>query len=306
MTATTQVTATFNLKVYMLMASLAGNGAGSVTSVPAGIACGSLCGLTFDYGTVVSLTATPALSSTFTGWSGACSGAGACVVAITQTTTVTATFALKAYTLTVGSAGNGVGTVTSLPAGISCAITCSASFNHGTVISLTAQPSASSNFTGWQGACAGLGGCVVTLTAPSQVTATFALKSYTVTVVLSGTGSGAVTSAPAGVVCGGTCAAIFAHGTALTLTAAPTAGSDFAGWNGGCSGLAACHLVVTQAVTLTATFNVQPPHYKLFLPLAANGAAPGASRGAPVGLDACVVILPGLVRLRCRKRSRTR
>ena len=306
MTATTQVTATFNLKVYLLTAGLAGNGGGSVTSVPAGIACGNLCGLTFDYGTVVSLTATPALSSTFAGWSGACGGAGACVVTITRTTAVTATFALKAYTLTVGSAGNGAGTVTSLPAGISCGITCGASFNYGTVISLSAQPNASSNFTGWQGACAGSGGCVVTLTAPSQVTATFALKSYTVTVVLSGTGSGAVTSVPAGVACGSACAASFAHGTALTLTAVPTVGSDFAGWNGGCSGTGLCGLVVTQAMTLTATFNIQPPHYKLFLPLVANGAAPqGAAQGTPAGLDGSSVILPAVVGLRRRKRSRT-
>ena len=56
----------------------AGSGSGTVTSSPRGIDCHSACSASFGEGTVVTLTATPAAGSTFTGWSGAgCSGTGA-------------------------------------------------------------------------------------------------------------------------------------------------------------------------------------------------------------------------------------
>ena len=71
----------------------AGAGSGTVTSSPSGITCGSTCSASFASGTSVSLTATPAAGSSFTGWSGACTGTGACTVAVTQASSVTATFA---------------------------------------------------------------------------------------------------------------------------------------------------------------------------------------------------------------------
>ena len=46
---------------------------------------------------VVTLIASADSGSTFTGWSGACSGQGACVVAMTEIRNVTATFALDEY-----------------------------------------------------------------------------------------------------------------------------------------------------------------------------------------------------------------
>jgi beta-lactam-binding protein with PASTA domain len=45
----------------------------------------------------VTLTATPATSSTFTGWSGACSGTGSCVVTTNSSTSVTATFTTATF-----------------------------------------------------------------------------------------------------------------------------------------------------------------------------------------------------------------
>jgi len=75
-----------------LNVTLAGLQAGSVTSSPSGIDCGSTCSATFATGTSVTLTATPSDGSQFTGWSGACSGSGACTVLQGGTATVTATF----------------------------------------------------------------------------------------------------------------------------------------------------------------------------------------------------------------------
>jgi hypothetical protein len=75
---------------FTLTVSKSGNGA--VTSAPAGIDCGSDCSEAFAGGTVVTLTATPSRNFAFTGWSGACSGAGPCTVTMDAAKSVRATF----------------------------------------------------------------------------------------------------------------------------------------------------------------------------------------------------------------------
>jgi Tol biopolymer transport system component len=76
------------------------------------------------------------------------------------------------------------------------------------------------------------------------------------TVTSAGTGSGTVTSSPAGINCPGTCSFPYAPGTKVTLTAAAGAGAYFAGWNGGgCSGTGTCTITLAAATTVTATFN---------------------------------------------------
>lgn len=65
------------------------------------------------------------------------------------------------YTLTVAMAGNG--SVTSSPAGIACSGNCSASFDLGKQVTLTATPAAGWNFVAWTGACGGSGTCTVSL-----------------------------------------------------------------------------------------------------------------------------------------------
>jgi hypothetical protein len=81
------------------------------------------------------------------------------------------------FTLTVQKSGNGVGTVTSSPSGISCGSACSATFNSGTSVTLSAQPDANSVFSGWSGACSGTGSCSFSITQNATVTAAFDKKS---------------------------------------------------------------------------------------------------------------------------------
>ena len=59
-----------------------GTGLGTVTSTPAGIDCGGTCSAAYPGGGMVALTATATPGSTFTGWSGACTGAAACEVTV--------------------------------------------------------------------------------------------------------------------------------------------------------------------------------------------------------------------------------
>ncbi len=90
---------------HTLTVTKAGTGSGTVTSSPAGIDCGATCSAEFTEGTMVTLTATPAAGSTFTGWSGACSGTGTCTVTMDQDRAVTATFALAPTSVGALSAG---------------------------------------------------------------------------------------------------------------------------------------------------------------------------------------------------------
>ena len=95
--ADTRVTALFTYvpTTYSLAVTKTGAGRGVVKSAPQGIDCGSRCASTFSLGTSVTLIATPESTSTFMGWSGACSGTGACVVSMTRTQAVEANFAKK-------------------------------------------------------------------------------------------------------------------------------------------------------------------------------------------------------------------
>ncbi len=86
------------------------------------------------------------------------------------------------YILTINKGGVGEGTVTSSPAGINCGSDCSESYNTGAAVTLTASPSTDSTFAGWSNAgCTGTGTCIVTMDAVKTVTASFTLKSYTIT-----------------------------------------------------------------------------------------------------------------------------
>ena len=146
------MTARFTLQAYALTVTPAGTGTGTVRSTPGGLTCGTTCTASFPYGTLATLTATPATGSLFTGWSGGvCTGTGACTVTVTQAASVTATFELQTYALTVAKAGTGTGTVTSTPAGLACDPTCSALYPYGTAVTLTATPDPTSTFTGWSG-----------------------------------------------------------------------------------------------------------------------------------------------------------
>ena len=75
-----------------LIVSIAGSGAGTVTTAPAGINCPGNCLQTYSAGTAVVLTAAASGGSTFTGWLGACTGTGTCSVSINNLSNVSATF----------------------------------------------------------------------------------------------------------------------------------------------------------------------------------------------------------------------
>jgi hypothetical protein len=168
--------AAINVCAFTLSVAKAGAGSGTVASDLTGISCGAACSHAYAVGTSVALTATPGTGSTFSGWSGACSGTGTCTVSMSQARAVTAAFSLLPETLTVTRSGSGSGTVSSNPAGVACGAACSFAYPFGTSVTLTATPASGSVFSGWSGACSGSGTCAVAMSGAQSVHASFAKK----------------------------------------------------------------------------------------------------------------------------------
>jgi hypothetical protein len=293
MSADRTATATFNLQRFTLTVSKSGQGTGTVTSAPVGINCGVDCDESYLTGTSVTLTATASADAFFAGWSGACSGTGACVVTMTNVKSVGATFNRR-YTLTVSKdpAGTGNGSVTSNPAGITCGVDCTEDYNSGTSVTLTAAAAAGSYFSNWSGACSGSGTCAVPMTAATSVVAKFnVIQSFTLTVTKSGAGT--VISNPAGVNCGATCQYGYDAGTVVTLTPTAPSGQYFSNWTGACSGNGVCSVTMTANTTVGAVFSaaaaydVQPRDYNMGVGGGCNGGVLGVqfAINAPAGVN---------------------
>jgi len=172
---------------------------------------------------------------------------------MTAAQSVTATFSADSatsYSLVVTKVGTG--TVTSAPVGISCGTSCNKSYAVNTAVTLAAAPAAGWQFAGWSGACTGTGTCSVTMNAAKSVTATFKPK-----LTVSKVGSGAVTSSPAGINCGVTCAAYFPYKGTVTLTAIPASGQKLKSW-AGCTTASGntCTVSMTATKTVTTTFGL--------------------------------------------------
>jgi List-Bact-rpt repeat protein len=168
---------------------------------------------------------------------------------------------VRLFTVSVQKAGEGSGTVTSSLAGINCGATCVSQFQEGTTVSLNAAADAGSVFAGWSGACSGTAACFVNDNATVAARFNVAASTNRLTVTVGGSGIGIVTSNPSGISCPGTCAAQFATGTNVTLTATPTSESTFNGFSGaGCSGPgSSCAVAMNGDQNVTATFTATTP-----------------------------------------------
>ena len=139
------------------------------------------CTIFYNPGTVLSMTAQPDPGTVFLGWSGACTGTGACTVTMDQARQVTGTFRgpSRRLTLQVGSVGGGRGGVRNSVNNALCQTTgspvvCVVTVPQvGTVVTLTAVPQAGSRLLAWSGACSGAGACQVTMSDAVTVGATF-------------------------------------------------------------------------------------------------------------------------------------
>jgi len=285
MTAAKNATATFNANTYALIVTKLGTGNGTVTSSVAGINCGTDCMENYVTGTSVTLTATPTTGSTFTGWSGVCSGVGTCSLSMTAAKSVTANFASSAIpqTITFGSAPivfvGGSGTVSA---------TGGASNNP---VIFTSQTTGICTVSGNTITGIAPGSCTVAAnqtgdthySSAQQVIQNITISGenqYPIVITKLGSGSGTVTSSPAGIICGDDCFENYPSDTIVTLTATPTNGTSFSGWDGNCTGSNnTCTVSMTAAKGVIATFNTIYP-----LTVIKTGTGNGTVTSTPAGI----------------------
>jgi uncharacterized repeat protein (TIGR02543 family) len=224
MSAARSVTATF-IKIYSLTTLVSPSAGGSISPASG----------TFDDGTSVTLTATPAPGFRFDHWSGDANGNSASVsVTMNSNKNVTANF-IKLYTLAVQ--------VT--PAAGGAVSPSSGTFDDGASVTLTATPAAGYRFVRWGGDATGTTASVtITMNGNKNITATF-IKLYTLTTLVTPAGGGQV--APA--------SGSFDDGASVTLTATPATGYRFDHWSGDATGTSATvAITMSSDRSVTATF----------------------------------------------------
>ena len=245
--------------------SLAISVQGEGTVKAAGGDCRGTCAQRYTAGERVTLTAVADNGAVFSGWSGGCAGKAGCELVLDRDLTVSAAF-VRADSLRrqVTVLVDGHGKILSSPAGIDCGASCSASYDDGTTVALTATPEAGYAFSAWTGGCSGKADCRFQVSGNNTVVgAKFEAlpppppRTARVTVQVNGAGS--VRSTPAGLDCGPLCNATFNVGDTVSLVAAATQGNRFMGWSGGCAGTdSLCRLTVaSDAVVVTAQFEAE-------------------------------------------------
>lgn len=266
---------------YKLTVTKSGAGAGTVTSAGA-ITCGTSCTSTGAAGLSVTLSEAPNATSTFVGWTvtpstGITSGCGSgstCSLTLNSDTTVTATFkantpqgdnispVVSTFTVPSTSASLTVSPISVVAtdnyavtgyliteAATSPATTTAVAWTATAPTSYTVSGAGTKTLYAWARDAAGN----VSLAKTASVTVT--TVSPTAVLTVTKTGSGVVSSSPAGLDCAGTlvCTMTVNTGTQVTLTATPSTGQTFTGWGGVCATSTTNSCVVTVNTDSAAT-----------------------------------------------------
>ena len=253
------VTANFILEQHLL----------TLNADPGGTVSGSG---NFDYGTQTTIVATPNNGYDFAGWSGTGitdPNSAETTVEMNETKTLSASFSLKQYSLSLSVVGEG-GSVTG-----------EGNFDHGTQTTIVAIPDDGYVFTGWSGT--GISDpyaeeTSVEMNETRNISASFSLKQYSLILLVVGEG-GSVTGE-----------GNFSHDSNVTIEAIPDEGYSFTGWIGdGLSDRNNSSTIVhmTQPRTISALFNTK--EYLLEINASTGGTVTGEgnySHGQLVAINA--------------------
>ena len=246
MTEDRNVSATFLINSYDL-SIFAGTTGGNVSS------SGS-----HNHGTQASITATPQTGYSFIGWNGqgiADLNASTTTVDMTQDRNVSASFAINSYTLLASAASGG-------------SVSGSGTFDWNSSAPITATPNTGYSFTSWLGTgitSPSEANTTVLITEDRNVSATFLINSYVLSII-AGTTGGNVSSSGS-----------HNHGTQAAITATPQTGYSFIGWSGeGIADLNATTTTIdmTQDRNASASFSIN--RYTLLTSSDTGGSVTGA------------------------------
>lgn len=198
----------------------------------------------YNYGTVVQLDATANVGYTFVNWTeGATvlSTVSSFQVTMTAPRTLVANFSLNSYPLNV-TAPNGSFTRTPNLT----------TYNHGTVVQLTAAANVGYTFVNWTEGTTVLSTVAnfgVTMNAPRTLVANFSANAYTLTVT---SANGVVTKSPN--------QTTYSHGTSVQLTAAAAPGYTFSSWSVDLVSTSnPATIVMNSNKNVTANYTMNPP-----------------------------------------------
>ncbi|MFA5103035.1 MAG: hypothetical protein WC525_07760, partial [Candidatus Thermoplasmatota archaeon] len=167
------------------------------------------------------------------------------------------------YIITTTMNGTGSGTIEASPPG---------PYTYGTVVTVWANASINSTFTGFSGDLMGMTSPqTLVINGNKSVNAQFTLKGpYTLTLTMSGTGSGTIQASPAGP---------YTYGTVVTVWANASINSTFTGFSGDLTGSTSPQILVMNGnKSVNAQFSLQSG---FSLTLTSNGTGNGTIQVSP-------------------------
>ncbi|MFH1209194.1 MAG: MopE-related protein [archaeon] len=232
---------------FSLTVTKSGVGTGTVTSSPSGINCGSDCNQVYAFNSAVTLTAAANEGSTFVGWSGACTGTGACYVTMSSAKTVNAIFVQQV-----------------------CDCDSDENCNSNQYCDLTAncysgesEPGFTGNIVlGYAGLCK---------------------PKYSLTVTKTGTGTVTSTNnqGQPNINCGTDCSKLYKDGTIISLIPNPTSVT----WSGACTGTGTCQFTMDSDKNVGAAFSSSSIPYTLTVTKTGTGTVTSSPGGINCGSD---------------------
>ncbi len=272
----TTCSANFALNTFTIAATAGTNGTVTATRTDTNALCGGASCLV-NFGTNVSLAATPALHYHFVGWTGAsCPATGTPISLKNLSTTCNATFAIDTFSATAAITPTAAGTAT-----ISCTPNACTAVPYGTLVNISVAVNTGWSLVSWSPGC-NAGG--VTVTANTACVATY--RPIVTGIGAPASAGSVVVTSPGTATCvaGNPATCAVDSGSAVTLQPKPAINSVFSTWSGGCTGTTSPYNLTNVTAPVTCTAN----YYQLWAQ--ATGAAANDYMDNVVGLaDGTVV-----------------
>jgi Divergent InlB B-repeat domain len=224
---------------------------------PLDIQCSSSCTYQVDANESVTLTPLSHSNYQFSFWEGPCNSTRneRCVLTMDSSKTIFANFEAKEASAAVAILIEGNGTITT-NTGLTCADLCDFSIPLGESVTITAQETTASQFSGWGYAPCNDQRltCTITPTTNIQLNPSFKATEE-VAITLTIVGQGSIETLNNGSTCTESCITTIGLGDKINLQAKPANGYSFSTWSNNCDNSSSlCSAIVNSPTSFIATF----------------------------------------------------